>query len=110
MTSATETIDYFAPDGRALRASVQIELVSKFFMGQSAYHAGGSAAATAGQMPGTQTMAMVQAGETMQKIMERIGKNDWKQIAEANGIENPRQLQPGTLIRLSSVPMMRQEG
>jgi hypothetical protein len=46
-------------------------------------------------------MQPARAGDSVQGMAARAGKaDDWKQIASANGIENPRALQPGQLVNI----------
>lgn len=56
-------------------------------------------AGISGGMAGTQPLLQVKAGATIQGIAAGSGRTgDWKKIALANNIENPRRLNPGTLI------------
>src|SRR5262249_52901155 len=49
--------------------------------------------------PGTKPMTQAKAGSTVQGLADGQGKGDnWQAIAAANGIENPRMLQPGQLL------------
>lgn len=96
--SMEETLEHFSEDGRPLRASVSLSLAKqdlKFEFGA----AGGSAQPGAAPAAGTQPLLAARAGESVQSIAARLGVADWKSLAAANGIENPRLLAPGTLLR-----------
>jgi hypothetical protein len=116
-----ETLEYFSAQGVPLRATVQltmemVETVKKSNdeasnpapAGKSSSqvsNSGGSAGSAAGiaaqghnaKAAGTTAFTGPQAGEPLQKFAARSG-DDWKKIAAANGIDNPRQMQPGKLI------------
>jgi hypothetical protein len=48
-------------------------------------------------------MTPARSGDTVQGLASSAGqRNNWQSIAAANGIENPRQLDPGQLIDLSA--------
>jgi hypothetical protein len=44
---------------------------------------------------------MARAGDTVQGAAARAGVADWKAVAVANGIENPRRVDPGSLLNVS---------
>jgi hypothetical protein len=44
---------------------------------------------------------MARAGDTIQGAAARAGARDWKAVAVANGIENPRRVEPGALLNLT---------
>lgn len=97
--SIEESIEYFSPDGKPLRASVslgmsqQTILVANF---DSAARPPGTA-----RGPGASPLAVAADGSTLQGLAAAAG-GDWQRIAAANGIDNPRQLQAGQLIDLSA--------
>ena len=99
-----ETIDFFSPDGKPLRATISMTLSQ-----QTIYIAElGSAGPLAGRRkaPGTTPMTPAAAGSTLQGLAALGGAAgvDWQAIAAANGIDNPRHLVPGQLIDLSVTP------
>ena len=52
--------------------------------------------------PGTTPLTQAPAGSTVQGLADAQGKgNNWQAIAAANGIENPRMLQPGQLLDMT---------
>ena len=105
MESLEQSLEYFDPSGKPLRASIAInltrqEIASTFHpRGRGGQAAGASGAAT----PGTKAMTPAKNGDTLQGLAGSLGQRDnWQAIAEANGIENPRQLAPGQLIDMSA--------
>jgi hypothetical protein len=98
MNSMDETLEFFSEDGKPQRARVSISLTSQEIQFQQAPPppAGGKADAA-----GTQPQKQARTGDTLQNMAARDGKSeDWKIIAAANNIENPRRLKPGTLLKL----------
>ena len=97
MESLEETLEMFSPDGRPLRASVNVGLTQQritfsFFE------------PTREKPPavGTQPKVQATAGATVQGMASDAGKADqWQDIAAANGIENPRQVEKGTVIDMN---------
>jgi nucleoid-associated protein YgaU len=54
------------------------------------------------KLTGTTPLTQVSTGTTLQGLADKLGKgNTWQAIAEANNIENPRILTPGTLINFN---------
>jgi hypothetical protein len=108
MESMEETLDLFSFEGRPLRASVAITLSQQkitLFKFNDANKAPG-ATRRGGQAPGTAPLTEAPAGSSLQNLVANqsgLGLSvDWQSIAAANGIENPRLLQPGQLIDLSA--------
>jgi Contractile injection system tube protein len=104
MDSLEETLEYFSPQGKPLRASCGIALSQQKI--QFAFRDTGKAGTTAGgaggaSTPGTQPLAQATATSTVQGLADGAGKADWQSIAAANGIENPRLLAPGQLLDLN---------
>jgi hypothetical protein len=103
--SLEETIEFFSPDGRPLRASVSLAMsqqkITVFQFGKVADAAAGGGRTP--RTPGTRPLAAAHAGATLQGLAEERGQGaNWQSIASANGIENPRRLAPGQLIDLSA--------
>jgi LysM repeat protein len=127
--SMDETIDLFSEQGIPLRSTVSLSMVegriereeamsggtgAGFGAGISAgFSAGISASAgfsagaslgagfSAGAAVGTQPFTLAQSGDTLQGMAARAGV-DWKAVATANGIDNPRLLQPGAVVNLNA--------
>lgn len=65
------------------------------------FSAGASASAglSGGGSVGTTPLTLSQSGDSLQTITARAGGSaSWKEVAAANGIENPRLVAPGTVI------------
>lgn len=60
---------------------------------------GAQAGFSAGASVGTTPLTVTQAGDTLQSLSARAGA-DWKAVAEANDIDNPRQLPAGAVVNL----------
>ncbi len=109
MDSLEESLEFFSPDGRPLRASLGLALsqqkISTFVFGPTS-GAGGAGGTSPGapRTPGTQPLAPTTQGSTLQAMADAGGTADWQSIASANGIENPRRLDPGRLIDLNVTP------
>ncbi len=129
--SLSETLEYFSEAGVPLRATVTFSmsmnerelatpaagsgsgagaagasagLSAGFGAGLSAgLSAGFSAQAGfgAGVSVGVTPLTLSQSGETLQSLSARAGVS-WKAVAAANGIDNPRQLQAGTVLNLKA--------
>jgi hypothetical protein len=96
MDSMDETIDLFSPDGVPLRSNVSISL-SKHDL---TFEFGSAAGSTSGGA-GTTPLSTAKAGDSLQQMAAQAGISNWQGVAQANGIANPRLLQPGTMINLS---------
>ncbi len=101
MESLEESLEFFSPEGRPLRASISLGLSQQdieFKQNPVSDPAGAGGAAP----PGTKALAEAAVGDTLQGLASGLGKaQDWQKIAAANGIENPRMLRPGQLINMN---------
>lgn len=89
--------------GAGIGAGVGVGLSAGFSAGVSAgLSAGVSAGAgfSAGAAIGTQPLTLAQSGDTLQSLAGRAGV-DWKTVASANGVDNPRRLQAGAVLNLN---------
>lgn len=109
MDALEETLEFFSPEGKPLRASLGLSLSQQkiqfaFRDTGSPTGAGGAGASPPGtpSTPGTQPLAQAPAGSTVQGLADAAGQGDWQSIAAANGIENPRLLAPGALLDLNA--------
>jgi hypothetical protein len=100
MDSLEETLDFFSPDGRPLRASLSLGMSGQLEIVPPA-GGGGVPAAAAGPTPGTRPLTAAPSGSSLQLLAATAGLSDWQAVAAANGIENPRLLAPGQLIDLN---------
>ena len=100
--SIEESIEFFSPEGKPLRASVSLGLSQQTIL--VAEFQGSGRIPGRPKAPGTSPMTPAASGSTLQGLAGSIGGGsaDWQGIAAANGIENPRQLVPGQLIDLSA--------
>lgn len=98
MESLTEKLEFFSESGRPLRAMVSVKLASQkiqFEFNPNPPPPGSGGAPSAGTQP--QTPA--RSGDSVQKMAARNGQGqNWKPMAEQNGIENPRIVPPGLLL------------
>ena len=108
--SLEESLEFFSSDGEPLRASVTISVTQQAIQftirsDNRGKNATGSvpAGGIGGAPPGTRPLTPARDAETLQGMAGNAGLGtDWRGIAEANGIENPRLLAPGQLIDLSA--------
>lgn len=113
MDSLEESLEFFSPEGRPLRASMSVSLsqpkIDKYKFGKAAAGAGGGGAGGgpgkggAPQTPGTKPLAQASAGMSFQAMadLNGVGAN-WQAHASANGIENPRALTPGQFLSFNA--------
>jgi hypothetical protein len=96
MDTMDETIDLFSPQGVPLRSNVSIS-ISKHDLNFEFATAGGAPSVA----PGSSPLTTAQAGDSLAQLAAKAGISNWQGVAQANGITNPRLLQPGTMINLS---------
>jgi len=104
MESMDETLELFSPEGRPLRATVAISLSQQKITAFAFNNVAPPPPATlrGGAAPGTAPLTEAPSGSSLPSLAASLGTNgDWQSIAAANGIENPRLLQPGQLINLN---------
>jgi hypothetical protein len=100
-----------ANSGLGLSASASLGISASASLGVSAgasagFSAGASVGASvsaglsAGASIGTTPLTFSQGGESLQSLSGRAGL-DWRVVAEANGIDNPRNLQAGAVVNLN---------
>ncbi len=100
MESLEESLEFFSSDGRPLRASMSLNLSQQKITEFKFRDAAGPGKQ---KTPGTRPLAQAAAGDTLQNMADGQGKGkNWQGIAAANGIENPRLLQPGQLLDLNA--------
>lgn len=93
--SLEESLEFFSSEGHPLRAQVSLGLSQQRILVQTFGPPG------APKSPGTAPLVPARQGATLQGMADAVGRGDWQALARANGIENPRQLQPGALIKFS---------
>ncbi len=95
--SINEKLEYFSEDGKPLRSMLSISISSQSIQFEFAETTSGGLQSQ--NTPATRPQHPAKAGDTVQRIAQTDDRgDDWQRIAEANGIENPRQIPPGTLI------------
>jgi hypothetical protein len=101
MESMDETLEFFSPEGRPLRARVGISITSQEIQFQIRDAGGGGAG---GGTPGTEPRQQVRQNESVQQAVARGGgsPDDWPRVAQANGIENPRRPGAGASLDLGA--------
>ncbi|GAC1393798.1 MAG: hypothetical protein NVSMB38_23460 [Ktedonobacteraceae bacterium] len=124
--SMSETLDFFSERGVPLRSTVKLSMNEVSldrgdpgalgglgtsggigFSASVGFSAGASAGFSAGVSlsagidVGTTPLTVAQAGDTLQGLAGRAGA-DWKAIASVNNIDNPRLVQPGTVLNLNA--------
>jgi len=100
MDSLEESVEFFSSEGKSLRASMSLNLSQQKIL--KVEFKAGSPPGT-GAAPGTRPLVQASAGATLQGLASIQGKGgSWQDIAAANGIENPRLLQPGQLIDMNA--------
>jgi hypothetical protein len=110
MDSLEENLEFFSSDGKPLRASMTLGLsqqrITKFTFRSTGGGAPGAAPGGGGApMAGTSPLTEAPAGTTLQALADVAGQGgNWQAIASANGIENPRLLEPGQLVNLNVTP------
>jgi hypothetical protein len=94
--SLEETLEFFSPAGKPLRAQVTLAVSQqKIFVAQ--FEGDGRL----GRRPGQHPFTPARAGDSLSALAAANGKGgDWQGIAVANGIEDPLRLSPGALIDL----------
>jgi hypothetical protein len=106
MDSLEESLEYFSAEGRPLRASMALGLsqqkIQPYAFNNLPPPPPGAAGPRGGAPVGTSPLTQAPAGATLQGLVAGAGSGvSWQSIAAANGIDNPRLLQPGQLIDLS---------
>ena len=127
--SMDETLDLFSEGGVPLRATVNLSMSAtapdQFRQGGAGGGGGAGLAAgfsagvgvsagvsvgasfsagaslSAGAAIGTTPLTLARSGDTLQGLSARAGA-DWKAVASANNVDNPRLLQPGAVLNLNA--------
>jgi hypothetical protein len=104
--SIEESLEFFSNDGKPLRAQVSLALsqqrIPEYVAGRGVPQAPppGATAGPGGRPVGTRPLTQATAGVSLQALAGASGA-DWRTVAQANGIENPRQLAAGQLIDIN---------
>lgn len=92
-----ESLEFFSPDGKPLRASITLTLSQQKIL-ESKFEGDGKVPARPGQQP----MTPAKRGDSVQNLAGRSGNRDWQSVAAANAIEDPLRLPPGQLVDLNA--------
>lgn len=92
-----ESIEFFSPQGKPLRASISLTLSQQKIL-ETKFKGDGHVSLQPGRTP----LQGAKAGDSVQKMAGLGGKGDWQSIAAANGIEDPLRLAPGQLLNLNA--------
>ncbi|HET7404213.1 MAG TPA: peptidoglycan-binding protein [Usitatibacter sp.] len=92
-----ESLEFFSPEGKPLRASVNLTLSQQKIL-ESNLEGDGKVPARPGHAP----LKSAKQNDSVQKIAGANGKDDWQSIAAGNGIEDPLRMAPGTLLDLNA--------
>ena len=95
--SLEETIDFFSPEGKALRSTVSLG-----FTKQEILEKGPEGGSEVGPRPGIKPLSSARQGDSLQNMAGKNGIEDWQSVAAANGIEDPLRLPAGALIDLAA--------
>ncbi len=109
MDSLEESLEFFSPDGRPLRANLSISIsqqqITEYGFGEAkpaAAGRGGAGRGGAPATPGTSPLTQAPKGASLPGLAASAGlAASWPSIALANGIEDPLRLKPGALIDLN---------
>jgi hypothetical protein len=100
--SMDETLDLFSEDGYPLRATVSVNMSYQGITVVEKRNPDATNAPSTDSPTGTKRLTPSMQGDSLQQIVASAGgKMNWKAVASANGIENPRNLRAGTLIDLN---------
>ena len=104
MESMEETLELFSNDGRPLRATVTFGLTQQSIIAfQQGSRLPSTGRAAGGKPTGTVPLTAAPAGANVQGLAA-LGSagTPWQDIATANGVENPRFLEPGELLNINA--------
>lgn len=107
MDSLEESLEFFSPDGRPLRASLSVSLsqqqITEYGFEDPAKAAASSLGAGGVATPGTSPLAQAVAGASLAALAAAAGAGAaWQQIAAANKIEDPLRLPTGALVDMGA--------
>ncbi len=94
--SLEQTLEFFSPDGKPLRASISLTLSQQQILKAEFKDE------TATARPGHKPLTAAKQDDSLQKMASQSGKKDWQSIAAANGIEDPLRMAPGALVDLNA--------
>ena len=90
-----ESLEYFSPDGKPLRASMTLTMSQQKIL-ETKFEGEGKV-----PQPGQAPLKSARQNQSLQHMAAGSGKDDWQSIAAANGIEDPLRMAPGALVDLN---------
>ena len=93
-----ESIEFFSPDGKPLRASISITLSQQKILARDPKGDSSPLTPRKGHTP----LTIAKQGDSVQQMAGKNGVGDWQSIASGNGIEDPLRIAPGALIDLTA--------
>jgi hypothetical protein len=102
-----ESLEFFSPDGKPLRASLSLTLTQQQILEQKHEEGKGLVEVKPGHKPpGHAPLKSAKQNESLQKMAGKNRKNNakggWQAIAAANDIEDPLRMAPGQLVNLNA--------
>lgn len=91
-----ETIEFFSPDGKPLRATITMALSAQKILPRDRSKDGPRLPAQRGHQP----LKVAPQNGSLQSMAAALGKADWQGIAAANGIEDPLRMAAGRFVDL----------
>lgn len=96
--SLEESLEFFSPQGKPLRASMTLALSQQKIL-HSEFKGDGKAPLS----PGTKPLSAAKQGESLSNMAAKEGTSgNWQSIAQANGVEDPMRMKPGQLIDMAA--------
>ena len=94
-----ESLEYFSPEGKPLRASLTMTLTQQKILARDpSQDSKNFIQPTTGHKP----LKVAQAGSSLQGMAAANGRSDWQAIAAANGIEDPLRMAAGRFVDLNA--------
>lgn len=97
-----ETLEFFSPEGKPLRASINLTCSQQKIL-EAKFEGEGRVPTKPGKAPpGQAPLKAAKQNESLANLAGKQGKKDWQGIAAANGIEDPLRLSAGQLVDLNA--------
>lgn len=101
LVSMSENLELWSESGNPLRAVVSLSLSQPGIQFQFSQNAFSRIDEVQSKLQaGIRPIISAAKGATLQDIVGRAGRTDWKNVAASNGIENPRNMLAGTSLDL----------
>jgi hypothetical protein len=101
-----ESLEFFSPDGKPLRASLSLTLTKQAILEQKLAEGGKVEVRPGHKPPGHAPLKSAKQGESLQNMAGKNkkggGKAGWQGIAAANDIEDPLRMAPGQFVNLNA--------